>query len=680
MRVALPPGTRQLTLKVDGTADGLTHDQADWAEARVLLENGQSLWADEDRSVLLERAVPFSFVVGGVPSSEFLAPGKREVETRDEKNRVVTTIRWSDAASGLRVSAEVTSFKRYPAVEWVLFFENTGQQDTAIIENIQALDTTLRTGYSRNPVVLHQITGGVCGEQSFLAKESTLEPGKPLTFAPVGGRSSNHTFPFFNLQYGDGGMFTAIGWSGQWAAKLERSARSLTRLQAGMEKTRLKLHPGERIRSPRVLVMPWTGDGETAHVRFRRLLMFEYVPKQDGHPLAMPIASQCFDRYSRAVPSWATEAGQLQAARVTRDLGCDTHWLDAAWFPGDFPDGVGNWFCKPKEFPRGLEPVGESCRNLGLKFLVWFEPERVAPGTQIAREHPEFVLGGTNGGLFKLNDPTARRWLTDLLSSRIKEFGLGCYRNDFNMDPLDHWRRNDEPDRQGMTEIRYVEGHYAMWDELLARHPGLYIDNCSSGGRRIDLETIRRSVPLWRSDTGCAPGHADWDQVQALGLGLYLPLSSSCAWEPRAYVMRSAGTAGAIYQFDFLNPKFAVEQASSAVAEIKANQKYWYGDFYALTSAGSGADRWAAWQLHRADLDSGIVLAFRRADCPYPVLQTGLRAVDATKRYTVEFIDEDWRTEKAERTGAQLRADFELRMPRRGTSLLIRYAPVTVGR
>ncbi len=41
-----------------------------------------------------------------------------------------------------------------------------------------------------------------------------------------------------------------------------------------------------------------------------------------------------------------------------------------------------------------------------------------------------------------------------------------------------------------MTEIRYVEGHYAMWDELRARHPGLWIDNCASGGRRIDLETL----------------------------------------------------------------------------------------------------------------------------------------------------------------------------------------------
>ena len=144
---------------------------------------------------------------------------------------------------------------------------------------------------------------------------------------------------------------------------------------------------------------------------------------------------------------------------------------------------------------------------MGLKFLLWFEPERVVTNTAIAREHPEFLLKGGNSSLYNLGDPAARRWLTDLLSKRITEFGLDTYRNDFNIDPLGFWRANDAPDRQGISEIRYIEGLYAMWDELLAKHPGLWIDNCASGGRRIDIEMISRSVNLWRSDTGCAPGH-----------------------------------------------------------------------------------------------------------------------------------------------------------------------------
>jgi len=180
--------------------------------------------------------------------------------------------------------------------------------------------------------VLHQITGDVCGEESFLPVNTTLEPGKPMTFAPVGGRPSNHVFPFFNIQYGDEGLITAIGWSGQWAVHLERSGTGPTRLEAGMERTCLSLHPGERIRSLRILVMPWKGQLVDAQNRFRRLLLFEYVPRLDGHPLRLPVASQCFDRYVGSRPEWSTEAGQLRAIRATADLGCDTHWFDAAWF------------------------------------------------------------------------------------------------------------------------------------------------------------------------------------------------------------------------------------------------------------------------------------------------------------------------------------------------------------
>ena len=68
------------------------------------------------------------------------------------------------------------------------------------------------------------------------------------------------------------------------------------------------------------------------------------------------------------------------------------------------------------------------------------------------------------------------------------------------MDPLDFWRRNDAPDRQGITENLHVQGYLAYWDELRRRHPDLLIDSCASGGRRNDLETMRRAVPLHPTD------------------------------------------------------------------------------------------------------------------------------------------------------------------------------------
>jgi alpha-galactosidase len=403
-------------------------------------------------------------------------------------------------------------------------------------------------------------------------------------------------------------------------------------------------------------------------------MLFHYVPQQQGRPLRLPIAMQCFDRYFNRRADWKTEAGQIAAAEMTGRVGCDSHWLDAAWFELGFPNGVGNWYPDPKDFPRGLRPVGDACHRSGLRFILWFEPERVAGGSQIARQHREFVFqrGPNQDGLFKLSDPVARRWLTDLLSRQIGEFGLDVYRNDFNIDPLPFWREADAPDRQGVTEIRYIEGLYAMWDELSAGHPGLWIDNCASGGRRIDLETCMRSVPLWRSDTSCGAGHADWDQTQTQGLSLYIPLFTACSWTPDAYVVRSGATAGAICQFDYLAPDFPLQQAKVAVKEVRENQKYWYGDFYPLTRASTSADVWAAYQFHRPDLNAGILLAFRRANCNHPAMEVSLRAIDPATTYRVEMIDESRQMSKKTMTGAELIAPMELRLPAKA-SLLVHY-------
>jgi alpha-galactosidase len=644
-----------------------TEQMSDWAGAVFL--------GTQQVQRFLGTDVPFSFRYGGVDSRQAMKTWTRTADVKHEEKCDRHTVSWTDRATGLKVQAKITVWKRYPAVDWVLYFTNTGKKDTPILEDIRALDVILQTDDAGKPAVLHQLVGDYCFQKSFLPFDTELAPGKEISLAPEGGRPSNRTFPFFNLECAGQGMITAIGWSGQWAASLDRAKDGPTRLRAGMEKTHLVLHPGERIRTPRILLMSWQGDRLTAQQRFRRLLMFQYVPKQNGRPWQQPLAGEWFDRY-RMRPGFATEAGQLDAAKASHAFGCDTFWIDALWFQGDFPNGVGNWYPKPKDFPRGLKPIGDACHRMGMKFMVWFEPERVAAGSQIAREHPEFVIGGQGGGLFKLNDPKARRWLTELLSRRITEYGIDIYRNDFNINPLDFWRRSDTPDRQGVTEIRYVEGHYAMWDELMARHPGLMIDNCASGGRRFDLETCMRSMSLSRSDTVCEPGHAEWDQSQTLGLSLYIPLHGTFPWSPDSYVMRSGTTAGTCCQFGFLDKDFSMAQAKAALAEARENQKYWYGDFYPLTPATIAADVWAAYQLHRPDLNAGLVLAFRRSGCPRSTLSVKLGGIDPTANYAVEWIDEARQSRRETLSGRQLSDPQELRMEKRASSLLVRYCKI----
>lgn len=679
VRVDIPPGAPELVLKTDPASDGPAWDQADWADARVVKSSGKTLWLDSDRTALPFQYArpPFSFVYGDGPSDELLPSWPHTVTSRKIADRTEHTVCWADPATGLAVTAVVSAFSGYPAVEWVLSFENRGTSDTPIIRDIQALDVLLRAGSGKKPAMLHTLRGDSCNETSFQPVEKSLFPGNSLRSAASGGRSSQiDGFPFFNYQYADAGLIAALGWTGQWAATLERSSGAAPRLLAGMEKTHLVLHPGEKIRSPRILLMSWNGDRQQAHNRFRRLLMWHYVPKQNGRPLRLPVALQTFDRYN-ATPGWATEAGQLQAVDFAHRAGFDHYWLDAAWFPNGFPSGVGSWRCDPQRFPNGLKPISDACHERGMKFILWFEPERVAKGSDIANERPEFVFGGTDGGLFKLNDPPARQWLTDLLSRRITEFGLDVYRNDFNMDPLPFWHANDTEDRQGMTEIRYVEGLYQMWDDLLARHPGLWIDNCSSGGRRIDLEMLSRSIPLWRSDTNCWAGTSDWSQSQGCGLSMYVPLHTASAWTPDAYTARSSATAGLLCEYAYQDKDFPLGEAQASLAEVRTNARFWYGDFYPLTSLSPSSDQFLAFQLHRPDLEEGLITAFRRAECDTIGIIVAPKLLKESANYRLEIIGDDRKARAFTVSGRSLLKDgIELRISNRRGSLLVRYQEI----
>ncbi len=264
---------------------------AEWAAAAFLAKGPQPPLADRPEGgglqpLLASSALPFSFIYGGKTSAELLKGWHHASASKELPDRTRHDVAWIDPRSGLRVAAEVIVYKRYPAADWVLRFENTGKQATPIIENIQALDVTLATGDAQRPAVLHHLAGDDCSPRSFTPLESPLPAGGEIRLAPQGGRSSNGTFPFFNFEYQGRGLFTAVGWTGQWAASLDRGTDGLTRLRGGMERTHLLLHPGEAIRSPRILLMAWQGDRTAAHNRFRRLMLFHYTPKERSRPLA----------------------------------------------------------------------------------------------------------------------------------------------------------------------------------------------------------------------------------------------------------------------------------------------------------------------------------------------------------------------------------------------------------
>lgn len=601
----------------------------------------------------------FSFTYGSQPSAELLTGWQVERGQRAlDAQRTEHIVTYSDPATGLQVRCVAVEYADFPAVEWLLTLENQGQADTPMIEDVRPLD--FRLGAAEDETILHYSLGESNSEFSFAPMTETLGPGGSFRMSPNQGRSSDGYMPFFNLAAGDHGMVVAVGWSGQWAASFTHSAGEPLQVTAGMETTHLILHAGEAIRTPRILAVFWQGaDPICGNNIFRQVMLAHYVPRRGGEVVFSPICGSV----NWTDPDGTYEGPHLSVMPALAERGIEVFWSDMdpqQWYPDGFPNGTGNWEVDKTKYPNGLEVIGQAAHAVGLDYLLWFEPERVAIGTQVATEHPEFVHGGSNGGLFRLDDPAAWRWVLDMLDERVTAWHIDWLRWDFNIEPLGYWRRNDTTERQGMTEIRYIEGLYALWDELAARHPGLIIDVCASGGRRIDFETLSRGLPLWHSDMQCFGPKPFAEQLQNGGLFRWVPNhgAGNFDYEP-AYGFRSGMTAGNILCYGNHLGRLSTADAAkeevvrATVSIYRKIRPFMLGDFYPLFPHAYGQDVWYGYQFHRPDLDAGFAVLFRREGCPQAEQEVPFKGIILGVSY--EVTDED-SGEKQTVTGETLAA------------------------
>ncbi|MEM4740185.1 MAG: alpha-galactosidase [Zestosphaera sp.] len=639
---------------------------------------------------------PFSFTYDGKHSSQLLPKWKFAHEQKRLDNvSTVHIFTWSDPETKLEVRCECTLFSDFPAVEWVLKFkfpEGAGEK-SPLLEDVKALDLKFvgKTGAS---FVLHRSLGSNAQRNDFAPVHEELNPKSEIKLAPVGGRSSNTTsLPFFNIEaFREGGIIVAIGWSGQWAASFAHEGDGI-KICAGMELVRLRLYGGEQIRTPRILLLFWRGDDFLVGQNlFRKFILAHRSPKRNGQPVTLPLSCSSCGPPDEA--NQATEQNQIEFASEFVRYGVEYFWLDAGWFEGRWPNGVGNWFPRKDGFPNELRPLSDALKRMGFKGLIlWFEPERVFQGTWIDREHPDWVLRLPNNpnGLLNLGNEEARKWLTEHISKMIEREGISVYRQDFNIDPLPFWRAADPPDRQGITEIRHIEGLYEFWDELLRRHPNLLIDNCASGGRRIDLETVSRSVVLWRSDYFYFEPVGQ--QCHTYGISLWLPTTATGSGFPMAYSLRSAMNNGVGLWVPW-SPKapheiysryvpwanweagkaIDVDFAKALVEEFKRVRHFFFGDFYPLTPYSTDDDVWMAYQFHRADLNAGVALAFRRSKCQQPSLRLKLHGLSESGVYEVEISDEQLNRKTLTLTGRQLADGIEVSSETAPSSVLVIYS------
>ncbi len=631
----------------------------------------------------------FSFVYDGKLSKDFLKDWafKSETVLSDEYRRQVI-FTYTDPATKLEVKCVAVQWLNFPVVEWTVYIKNSSDVKSPMIENLRTIDIRLAQS-EKESVILHYNRGDDCTANSFAVLESDIAVGSQLQFAPAGGRPTNGQWPYYNFNTAGKGFLMAIGWPGQWSSKFSRDNAGLD-LNAGQETTHFVLLPGEEVRTPLIAMMFYQGDWIGGQNLWRQWMIRHNIPKDHGKPLTLPFFAGC-SSHQFAEMTKANEQNQKEFidSYLKKGIKLDYWWMDAGWYVGAAEKGwpwTGTWEVdrRPNRFPNGLRAISDYAHGKDVDIIVWFEPERVAGGTWLTEHHPEWILGGKDGGLLNLGNPDAWHWVVTHIDKLIKEEGIDLYRQDFNIDPLGYWQKNDTQDRQGITENKYVSGYLAYWDELKKRNPGMLIDSCASGGRRNDLETMRRAVPLLRSDYLFEPVG---QQAHTYALSSWLPFygtgynpsntqgwgygaGSALAYGP--YVRRSNMCPANIGIFDF-----RVEVDDALIMKLYKEwldiAPYYFGDFYPLTPYSIAETDWMAWQFNNPG-SGGFVCAFRRSQCHFRSAVLKLHDLDPKADYRIENTDTN---QPVTKTGKELmEKGLLVEIPEQPGAVVLKYSAV----
>ncbi|MDO4949363.1 MAG: alpha-galactosidase [Bacteroidales bacterium] len=587
--------------------------------------------------------------------------------TTTDNKRGEHTVAYESPDGKLRLTLIYRQYADFPVTEVRPILECCGEEETDIIDGFKSL--SLVRPCQSNGIRIRRITGSrtlltdFCRQDVVLRKRHECDK---LQFSTDEGRSAAW-LPYFGVDFDhQSGMEIAIGWTGTWQADL-RYADGFS-LTAGIKSnTHFRMRPGERFAMPYTVIYERTGkSAERGLVEFHRFIVEHKAPRNAKGEIWKPLLPLTASGGNK------TDENMLKILdKGTKyfKAGFDAFWVDANWYGKpreldqstncgpDWYQWVGEWTVNTCTHPAGnMKRISDAAHQKGMRFLVWFEPERATSLSSIVKRHPEYFHRTKHNPsdqvyLLDMGNPEARQWITEEVSRNIRESGIDIYRQDFNCDPLPIWRDNDEADRQGVGEITHINGLYAFWDELQRRFPNMMFENCASGGTRMDIEMMSRAHSYCRDDAHMWPDCDEMTQNITLHSTPYLPFTGGETFTVKpfdSYAFLSRLGAGTVFTpSDFNGMLLRREPDEKECAWFNTMlgladrvRPFFFGDFFALThDTFDASDTYCGYQLNDNASGKGFYLLFRRKDCPDNTFYLQLRDIDAAATYTVEEFE-----------------------------------------
>lgn len=608
-------------------------------------------------------APAYDFTVDGVSLRNSLSEWTFETTEKAENGAVNNVVTLTNAAKNLKATVSAVLYKEKATCNWSVCIENTGSGNSGIITDFYAIDTDLAKGANANIYYCH---GSDCTVNDFKLYTRNMDEGKKV-FGSI-DRTTTEFLPYFNFVSDSGAFVLASGWTGSWKASFE-SQENTVNVKISQKKFASYLTAGEKAFSPEVSLTLYEGKALKGFNIFRKFVKEDITPANISQAVYQCAGGGTFDTQAAL--------GEITKSGVSKYIDC--FWFDAeAWFYDDtksnWYDNAGNWTERTDIFPNGFEEVTAMLKNENIGTMLWFEPERVRKDTIFYNEAVKngwLIDNGTDNYMLNLADDGACDFLCEYMANFIKENGISEYRQDFNYSPEEYWAKADGKNRTGITENHYVRNLYRYLGYLLENVEGLKIDNCASGGRRLDLSMMRYSVPLWRSDYQCNdhPDNAESAQVQTYGLSLFLPYSNiGNPWEDSLYEYASNITSiKEVYHL------FAVQNAEVCkdfLAKYVSVRHHLIENYYPLTgSATVSPSEWVAMQFGTEK--EGLISGYRHAEAP-DTLTVKLSGLDPDAEYTFSYVFD---TERKDFTlkGSEAAAGFDLAAKEAPEAVIIEY-------
>ena len=304
----------------------------------------------------------------------------------------------------------------------------------------------------------------------------------------------------------------ALCWSGNFELRLNTTLNKQHHFFAGIspQASEYILEPGETFTTPRLaLCMSNEGLGGVSR-NFHRWARHEGWLHQGDKTREILLNSW------EGVVFNVNEKGMFQMMEDIKEMGGELFVMDDGWFGdkyqrNDDKSTLGDWMVDRKKLPGGIKPLVDKAKSLGIHFGIWIEPESANTISEFYEKHPDWVLQ-EKGRELKLGRG-GTQVLLDMCNPKVQDFVFKLVDNLMTENPdiaYIKWDANCSLQNYGSTYLPaqkqshiYIEYHRGLLktlERIRAKYPRLVIQDCSSGGGRVNYGLLPYFEEFWPSD------------------------------------------------------------------------------------------------------------------------------------------------------------------------------------